>query len=131
MEVNADYWAEKASPESVDIAKRLGAIIKKVDAHAAINWNQQFLGIRVGNRAVNFVIFVPKKQFVRVHARIPDTDGWTKKLNKAGFEVIGDRGRSVHFRVTKQNVSGQKLLLQKLFSECYEARTGGDYEEEE
>lgn len=132
VEVNADYWAEKASPESVDIAKRLGAIIKKVDAHAAINWNQQFLGIRVGNRAVNFVIFVPKKQFVRVHARIPDTDGWTKKLNKAGFEVIGGTpGRSVHFRVTKQNVSGQKLLLQKLFSECYEARTGGDYEEEE
>ena len=79
-----------------------------------------------GNRSANFVMFFPKKKFVRVSARfLEDSEKWMNKLQKAGFHVVGGTpGKSVRFRTTKREVVLNRKLLTQVFTEGYNARTG-------
>lgn len=125
--MGAESWCEKSSVSSVQVVAGCGKILKKISAGIAVNLgNRNFIGVTVGNRARNFLVFKPKRNWVRVHARfLPETEKWGKKLTKAGLPIVGGKpGRSLHFRLTKSELKKNSALLRLLFTECYKNRTG-------
>jgi hypothetical protein len=119
-------WLSK-SPASVEVIDEIGKLLKSIDSSVSINWaNRRSVGVQVGNRSANFVMFFPKKKFVRVSARfLEDSEKWMNKLQKAGFHVVGGTpGKSVRFRTTKREVVLNRKLLTQVFTEGYNARTG-------
>ena len=97
-------WTEKSSPSSAKVVADCGKILKRVSPEIALNWsNRNFIGLTVRNRPRNFLVFKPKRNFVRVHARfLTETEEWSKKLTKAHLPIVGGKPKwSLHFRQQK------------------------------
>lgn len=126
-EMAEESWEAKSSANSIQVLSECGKILKKIGAGIELNWRtRNFIGVTVRNKARNFLVFKPKRNWVRVSARfLPETEKWSKKLSKAHLNVVGGKpGRSVHFRLTKQDVKKNSVLLRQLFAECYKNRVG-------
>jgi hypothetical protein len=125
--MNQAAWRTKTSKASVDLIADCGDVLKKIAPGTALNWtNRVFVGLTVNNKARNFIVFKPKKNWVRVQARfLPDSEKWRKKLKNAGLQTLGGKpGRSVHFRLTRPELKKNAVLCRALFTECYKNRTG-------
>jgi hypothetical protein len=125
VDVNRTYWASKRPEPIMSIADSLQKIFQSADARLRPTYLQNFWGFALGEKPKNFVTINPKQKFVNVRARIRDTEDWSRRLSKAGFEITGGTpGKSVKFRVTAP-LGKQKKLLRDLGEEAYSERVTG------
>jgi hypothetical protein len=101
-------------------------IFQSADRQLRVTYLQGFWGFAVGEKPKNFATISPKQKFVNVRVRIRDTETWSEKLRKAGFEITGGTPRkSVRFRVTAGYPNKRGKLLRQLAEEAYAERTIG------
>jgi hypothetical protein len=75
--------------------------------------------------ARNFVVFKPKKQFVRVEARVSDRELWIPRLEEAGLPTLSWKGGGrLRFRLRAGEVVSRRDLLRQLFVACQEEHRG-------
>ena len=116
-----NYWEEKGSDLSLGLADECLDILKEIDATLSLTYNKYYIGLRQGNRPNNFVIFKPKKKFLRVEIRVADLDALRAEMKGADIEVIGidKRWGRVRFIINKGETSTQKGLLKNSFMRAY------------
>jgi hypothetical protein len=73
--------------------------------------NDDRIGIRVGNRVSNFIIFAPKNKFLRVDAKVSDPEAWATKLQAAGIRAWVGYGSRVRFRLTPEVFNEHRQLI--------------------
>jgi hypothetical protein len=128
-----EYWIKKASEEMVSIVEaRDGvddcrSILKTISPTLSLKYNRYYIGITESGLANNFIVFRPKKAFVRVEVRIspPDQlDSWDGRLNDAGIVVLpGGRADGwIRFRLTKQDLEQHRDLITELFTTSYKTQ---------
>lgn len=117
-EYTRDYWVKAASSASIELVDQLFLMMETLTTGIRPNYNKSHIGIAVGNRAENFVYFIPKQDFVRISARIANQSEWNKRLADAGFKLL-DEGDRVRFRVTPQQLPAHGKLLAELFEQSY------------
>jgi hypothetical protein len=84
--------------------------------------NDDRVGVRVGNRVNNFIVFAPKRKFLRVEAKVSDPEAWAAKLKEAGFDVLGSyRGSRVRFHLTPQLFQEHQELVGEVCVESAKA----------
>jgi len=121
-DVDRAYWASKRPEPIMSIADSLAKIFQSADAKLRQTYLQNFWGFALGEKPKNFVTISPKQKFVNVRAHVRDTDAWSRRLKKAGFEITGGTpGKSVKFRVTVLP-GRQKTLLRELGEDAYAER---------
>lgn len=115
------YWEEKGSELSLGLADECLEILREIDTTLSLTYLKNYIGLRQGNRANNFVIFRAKKKFLRVEIRVEDLDALREELNGADIEVlsIDKRWRRLRFIVNKGEPSTQKGLLKNAFMRAY------------
>jgi hypothetical protein len=116
------YWDEKTNIESLKIIDDCINIINEFEPKLRLNYTQSYVGLTEGLKRQNFVIFVPKQEFVRAEVHISEKESWFKKLENSNFTVnsIGKRGR-IKFRISKLDIINKKVLLKDLFETAYSA----------
>jgi hypothetical protein len=116
------YWDEKTNIESLKIIDDCINIINEFEPKLRLNYTQSYVGLTEGLKRQNFVIFVPKQEFVRAEVHISENESWFKKLENSNFTVnsIGKRGR-IKFRISKLDIINKKVLLKDLFETAYSA----------
>jgi len=125
-DVNRSYWAERRPEGIMRVADSLAKIFQSADRQLRVTYLQGFWGFAVGEKPKNFATISPKQKFVNVRVRIRDTETWSEKLRKAGFEITGGTPRkSVRFRVTAGYPNKRGKLLRQLAEEAYAERTIG------
>jgi hypothetical protein len=119
--VDRTYWEQKASKESIGIADACGAILKEVQATLSLRFVKNYVGVAEGSRANNFVIFRPKRNFVRIEVRIVDQATWKTRLEEAGLVVLESEKprKRMRLRVTASDVADQREVLRDLFQAAY------------
>jgi len=115
------YWEEKGSELSLALADECLELLKEMDPNLSLTYNKYYIGLKQGNRANNFTIFLAKKKFLRVEAKVSDLDAAREQLKKADIEVIGVGKRSgrVRFIINKGDVTGHRELLKVIFLKAY------------
>jgi len=118
-----DYWIKRASALSVELTEKILPILKQSEEDTTLTFKKHFIGLAIGNRAENFIYFSPKKEFVRVAARVGDVDGWSKKLTAAGFDLLNSNESEsrVKFRLTQSLFESNQKLLAELCDESYKS----------
>lgn len=73
------------------------------------------IGIRVGNKVQNFIVFTPKADFVRVAVYVNDPEQWSTRLQHAGIKVLSSQqGSRVRFRLTQESFDRNRDLMKEI-----------------
>ena len=81
-----DYWLKKrGTPQTVAMADKLLSYVLEFDPDAELNYNKFYIGLKINGRAKNYTVFRPKKDFLGLSIRIPETEENDALINTAGL----------------------------------------------
>lgn len=121
VKVDRNYWENKGSIESVKLVDECLNIIKEFDPDYSLSYNKHYIGLSKRGRPNNFVVFRPKKKFVRAEVRISDMDSQRGKLEERDIDIVSLDKRSgrIKFRITKADVDNSREILKQAFETSY------------
>lgn len=121
--VNREELRNQTSEAAMKIIDACLEVLKQIDSRITPNYRQGFVGLALGGRASNFVVFYPRKpSFTRVKARPTVKDEWMQKLKNAGLQVWAGT-TTIRFRLYDGDLDKNQGLVSALFRDCYEEYT--------
>ena len=78
-----DYWLKRGSPKTVSMADKLLSFVIEFAPTAELNYNKFYVGLKIDGRAKNYVIIRPKKDFLGLSIKIPETEENDSLINSA------------------------------------------------
>ena len=64
------YWKKRGTKAKVLMADEMLNILKGIDGELELKYNKFYIGMAKSNKPFNFVIFRPKKQYLRVEHKL-------------------------------------------------------------
>jgi len=121
QKTDESYWQDKASKETVDLAKQCLSLMHTFNNSLRLNFNKYYVGLGDEYRSNNFVIFRPKVGFLRVEVRLEDLAGLKQSLEEKGFEAdANSRDTRVVFRLKRGDIERHRDLLTDIFRKSHE-----------
>jgi hypothetical protein len=121
-----NYWEMKGSAESLKIVDQCQKIIQEIDSEYSLTYNKYYIGLAKKGRANNFLVFRPKKTFLRLEIHLHELDSFKTKLEQNDIEIISIDKRSglIKIRLTREDVDKNRELLKQgiqiAYNEWYE-----------
>jgi hypothetical protein len=124
------YWVKKSTEEMLSMVDDCKSILKTISPTLDLKYNRYYIGITESGSTNNFIMFRPKKAFVRVEAyfgrnQLDQLDIWDNQLTEAGFVVLpgGRTDGWLKFRLMKQDLEDpHRQLLTELFAVSYKTQ---------
>jgi hypothetical protein len=113
--VDRKYWVDRASEKSVSVADQCLPILRDVQPGVSFRYTMHYVGLTVDGAVNNFVIFLPKRQFLAVEAKVEDRPHWKELLEENGIEVA-IKERRIKFHLRSQDVTDKSDILKELFA---------------
>ena len=120
VETDRNYWNNRASNKTVEIADKLLEIINiKAQDTLHLNFNKFYIGLSDGIKSRNFIYFKPKKVFTHVLIEIDSKEEWLAKLEEKGINS-SIKGNRLQITVTPNQISKEIELLSELINSAVE-----------
>jgi len=116
------YWEKRGSKSTLEATDSLIGLVNEFAPQLALKYNKFYIGLATKNgQPNNFVIFRPKKDWVRFEPRLERSDEIQSKLEAAGIDVMeyDTRWGRYRIRLGKGDVKKHELLLRDLLKEAY------------
>jgi hypothetical protein len=115
------YWENRGSKSTLAMVDELLEIIKTIDHGLELKYNKFYIGLAKEGKPSNFVIFRPKKNFLRLEPRLGRSDEMQERLDKEGLDVMDyeDRWGRYRIRLSKGDTKKHAEFLTKLLAEAY------------
>ncbi len=115
------YWENRGSKKTVAIADQLLEIAKEHDPDLELKYNKFYIGIAKKGLPNNFVVFRPKKGFIRFEPRLKKSIEIQERLESAGLDVMDYDSRWGRYRIRLQpgDVEKNKEILTEIIAEAY------------
>lgn len=116
------YWENRGSRKTVAMADQFLEIAKQFDASLELKYNKFYIGLAKQRPPCNFIIFRPKKGFIRFEPRLKDSTDMQERLENAGLDVMDydSRWRRYGIRLQSGEIEKQKEGLTEAINEAYE-----------
>ena len=97
-------------------------ILTEINPKLQKTYTKNYMGIQNGNRPSNFIVFIPKQNFLKPEVNILDLEEWAEKLSRVGIEIVNKNNRNsrISFRLTKKDFDSNRNLVKELFKKSYE-----------
>jgi len=117
------YWEARGSKKTVAIADQLLDIAKTHDPALELKYNKFYIGLAKGGQPCNFVVFRPKKEFIRFEPRVKKSPETQERLEAAGLDVMDYDNQWGRYRIRLQpgQVEKNKDVLRAVIAEAYAA----------
>lgn len=117
------YWEARGSKKTLAMVDQLLQLAQLHDASLELKYNKFYVGLARNGQPSNFVVFRPKKGFLRIEPRLKDSAEMQEKLESAGLDVMEYDTRWGRYRIRLQpgDIEKYRGLLQALISEAYAA----------
>lgn len=115
------YWEKKASQATVMMADEILEILRLFDPALELKYNKFYIGLARNGQPSNFVIFRPKKTFLRLEPRLENSDEKQGRLAAAGLNVMeyADRSGRYRIRLAHGDVQKHAEVLTGFLQEAY------------
>ncbi len=115
------YWENRGSKSTLVMVDDLLEIIKAFDPNLELKYNKFYIGLAKEGKPSNFVIFRPKKNFLRLEPRLDRSEQTQEQLETAGLDVMDyeDRWGRYRIRLSKGDVKKHAEFLSKLLAEAH------------
>ena len=74
-------------------------VVRGLDSELEPKYNKFYIGLAKHGQPSNFVIFRPKKDWVRVEVRLPQSDEIQSRLDSSGLDVMDYDARWGRYRI--------------------------------
>ncbi len=121
------YWERREGRDALAMADELLVILRQVNPNLELKYNKFYVGLTKNGQANNFVLFRPRKNAIRIEAKIRKTEEMDAKVEEAGLDVQGYSARGGRYRIglRKGDVHKHADILRHLFETAYR-ECGGD-----
>jgi hypothetical protein len=116
------YWENRGSKKTVAMADQLLEIARLHDASLELKYNKFYIGLSAEGRSSNFLIFRPKKGFIRFEPRVKNTAELQERLESAGLDVMDYDSRSGRYRIRLQpeDIEKGRQVLAEIITGAYQ-----------
>ena len=97
-----DYWEQRGSKKILAMTDELLGLARVHDPALELKYNKFYIGLAKGGQPRNFVIFRPKKGFLRFEPRLASTAETKTFLDAAGLDVMDYDTRWGRYRIRLQ-----------------------------
>ena len=117
---NRDYWLKRGTPETVAIADKLLTYILEFDSDAELNYNKFYIGLKINGRSKNYAIFRPKKNYLILEIKIPETEENDEIINQAEITTLNYAKRygCYRLRINEKELYEKSTTLKQLLFRC-------------
>jgi hypothetical protein len=121
------YWESRGSKETLSMADRLLEIAKTHDAALELKYNKFYIGMAKNGHPQNFVIFRPKKGFIRFEPRIKNMPDTQERIESSGLDLMDYDSRWGRYRIRLQpgDLEKYREILTEIIAEAYGAALRG------
>lgn len=115
------YWENRGTKSTVSMVDELLEILKSFDSGLELKYNKFYIGLAKDGKPSNFVIFRPKKAFLRFEPKLNRSEQTQERLEAAGLDVMDydNRWGRYRIRLSKSDIKKHAEFLQELLSEAY------------
>jgi predicted transport protein len=93
------YWEARASRQTLAMMDELLEILRTLDRDLELKYNKFYIGIAKNGQPDNFVIFRPKKDWLRLELRLDRSDEMQTQLDQSGLDVMDYDSRWGRYRI--------------------------------
>ncbi|MCX6339191.1 MAG: hypothetical protein NTX71_04645 [Candidatus Aureabacteria bacterium] len=101
------YWESRGSKKTVGMADQLLGIAKQHDPTLELKYNKFYIGLARNGQPCNFMVFRPKKGFIRFEVRLKNTQETQERLESAGLDIV----RRSAFGVAPRYLIGNEVVV--------------------
>lgn len=93
------FWEARASKQTLAMADDILKLVKRFDPDLELKYNKFYIGMAKGGQPNNFVIFRPKKDWLRLEVRLERSDETQAELDDSGLDVMDYDSRWGRYRL--------------------------------
>ncbi len=93
------FWEARASKQTLAMADEILKHVKAFDSGLDLKYNKFYIGIAKGGQPNNFVIFRPKKDWLRLEVRLEKSEETQAELDDSGLDVMDYDSRWGRYRL--------------------------------
>lgn len=120
------YWEKRGTKGTLEITDSLLNLVNEFAPDLMLKYNKFYIGLATEiGQPNNFVVFRPKKDWVRFEPRIDRSEEVQSKLDEAGIDVMDYDARWGRYRIRlgKGDVKKHEALLRELMKMAYGSAT--------
>ena len=119
---NRDYWLKRGTPKTVAMADKLLSYIHEFDHDAELNYNKFYIGLKINSRSKNYAIFRPKKNFIGLEIKMPQTEENDEIINQAEIANLDYSKRYGYYRLSiyERDLEEKSDFIKKLLLDAKE-----------
>ena len=117
------YWEKRGSKKTVAMVDQLLTMMRELDPSLELKYNKFYIGLAKGGQTNNFVIFKPKKNFLRIEPRLQRSNEAHERLENAGLDVMDydDHWGRYRIRLSVGDIEKNQDVISQVMSEAFEA----------
>lgn len=115
------YWLNRASQKTVGMCDDLLESLKPLDSQLELKYNKFYIGLAKNGQPCNFVVFRPKKGFLRIEPRLAKSDEMQEQLEGAGLDVMDydERWGRYRIRLTPGDMKKQLDVITNVLTQAF------------
>lgn len=115
------YWEARASKHTLAMADDMLEVVRTLDPDLELKYNKFYIGLAKGGQPNNFVIFRPKKDWLRLDVRLDRSDETQVQLDSSGLDVMDYDSRRGRYRIrlAKGDTTKHKGFLAALMAKAF------------
>jgi len=115
------YWENRGSKKTVTMADQILEIARQFDKQFELKYNKFYIGLAKQGKPQNFVIFRPKKGFIRFEPRLKNTAEIQERLESSGLDIMDYDTRWGRYRIRLQlgDIEKNKDMLTMVVKDAF------------
>jgi hypothetical protein len=115
------YWEARASKHTLAMADEMFEVVRALDPDLELKYNKFYIGLAKGGQPNNFVIFRPKKDWLRLEVRLDRSDETQAQLDGSGLDVMDYDSRWGRYRIrlAKGDATKHRDFLDALMTKAF------------
>ena len=118
------YWEKRATKNTVSLADKMLKILHILDPTLKLKYNKFYIGLEKDGQPYNFVTLIPTKNKLNFELKLPRTEDYDAKIEKAELDQLeyNKRDQLYRLRLTVEDVETKEGILKDLSSLAYDRK---------
>ena len=115
------YWEIRASKHTLAMADEMLEVVRALDPAIELKYNKFYIGLAKRGQPNNFVIFKPKRDWLRLEVRLDRSDETQAGLDASGLDVMDYDARWGRYRIrlAEGDSAKHKVFLTELMTKAF------------
>lgn len=115
------YWEKRATRATLEMADQLFEFVRTLNPQLSLKYNKFYIGLAKDGQPSNFVIFRPKKDWLRLEPRLEKSDELQSRLEEEGLDVMDydTRWGRYRIRLSREDIRKHEGFIRELLSKAY------------